>query len=303
MADALPVLIAYVGADGRYQFSNAGYEHWLGLPRDACNGRHMRDVLGEAAYATLKEHVEAALAGQPLRLRGRGPLPDGWYAGRSGQLRTPPERRGQGSRLLQTHRRPHRATECRGVRAEPRRRLRAILNTAADAIITINYEGIIQSVNPGDRSDVRLHQRGLDRAERENAHARTVPGRARRVFGQLSANGRTTHHRHRPGGHGPGARTAASFPVDLAVSEIDELKLFAGIIRDITRRKELEREVVETVSLEQRRIGQDLHDSVGQELTALNMRADELAEILRTDSTDAAKLVEQMVQGLQALPP
>ena len=35
--------------------------------------------------------------------------------------------------------------------------------------------------------------------------------------------------------------------------------------RDITERKQLEREVVEIASLEQRRIGQDLHDSVGQE--------------------------------------
>ena len=69
--------------------------------------------------------------------------------------------------------------------------------------------------------------------------------------------------------------------------------------RDISRRKELEREVVEIASLEQRRIGQDLHDSVSQELTALNMLAGDLAETLRSDPANAPKLVERMVQGLQ----
>ena len=68
---------------------------------------------------------------------------------------------------------------------------------------------------------------------------------------------------------------------------------------DVTQRKELEREVVEIASQEQRRIGQDLHDSVGQELTALNILAGDLAETQRTDPSSGSKLVDQMVGGLQ----
>src|SRR5205814_8906486 len=69
--------------------------------------------------------------------------------------------------------------------------------------------------------------------------------------------------------------------------------------RDISERKQLERDVVEAAFREQRRIGQDLHDSVGQELTALNLLARDLAEILRTDPGGAAQLVGRMDQGLQ----
>jgi signal transduction histidine kinase len=61
----------------------------------------------------------------------------------------------------------------------------------------------------------------------------------------------------------------------------------------------LEREVVEAASLEQRRIGQDLHDSVAQELTALNLLARDMTETLRTDPANAAPLAERMRQGLQ----
>ena len=57
--------------------------------------------------------------------------------------------------------------------------------------------------------------------------------------------------------------------------------------------------MVEVASLEQRRIGQDLHDTVGQELTALTILVGDLAETLRTDPTGAKQGAEQMAQGLR----
>lgn len=51
MADALPVLIAFVDTEERYQFNNATYEHLLGLNPDDLQGRTLRESLGETAYA------------------------------------------------------------------------------------------------------------------------------------------------------------------------------------------------------------------------------------------------------------
>ena len=56
---------------------------------------------------------------------------------------------------------------------------------------------------------------------------------------------------------------------------------------------------MEIASLEQRRIGQDLHDSVGQELTALNILARDLDDALRTDPLNAHIMAHQIVKGLQ----
>ena len=56
---------------------------------------------------------------------------------------------------------------------------------------------------------------------------------------------------------------------------------------------------MEIASLEQRRIGQDLHDSVGQELTALNILAGDLADAVRMDSPETRKIIEQIIKGLQ----
>src|SRR4029078_3344247 len=51
----------------------------------------------------------------------------------------------------------------------------------------------------------------------------------------------------------------------------------AAIARDGTERMYLQREVIEVAAQEQRRIGQDLHDGTGQELTGLAMMAERLA--------------------------
>jgi PAS domain S-box-containing protein len=78
IADAMPALISYVDAEQKYQFLNSTYEEWFGRPRAELLGRQLRDVQGEAAYAVLRPHVEAALAGRqtsfetefPYRQRG-----------------------------------------------------------------------------------------------------------------------------------------------------------------------------------------------------------------------------------------
>ena len=47
------------------------------------------------------------------------------------------------------------------------------------------------------------------------------------------------------------------------------LEGYQGIIHDITERKRLEEEILEVSTREQRRIGQDLHDGLGQQLTGM----------------------------------
>ena len=69
---------------------------------------------------------------------------------------------------------------------------------------------------------------------------------------------------------------------------------FAYVLRDITELKRLEKEVLEASETEQRRIGQDLHDGLGQELTGLsfltqNLRR-RLADAGRAEANDADRI-------------
>ncbi len=64
VTDNVPVLIAYIDRDERYRFTNRPYQASLKDGAAAQEGRHVRDVLGEARYLQLKPHIDAVLAGQ-----------------------------------------------------------------------------------------------------------------------------------------------------------------------------------------------------------------------------------------------
>ena len=61
--------------------------------------------------------------------------------------------------------------------------------------------------------------------------------------------------------------------MDLAISEYQSGgdRLFVGIIRDISNRRRLEQEVLRISEQERRRVGQDLHDGLGQMLTGIGL--------------------------------
>ncbi|MBD2293428.1 PAS domain-containing protein [Anabaena sphaerica FACHB-251] len=64
ITNAVPVLISFIDAQQRYRFSNQKYEEWFGNPTTEVYGKYMWEVLGEAAYATIRPYVEQVLAGQ-----------------------------------------------------------------------------------------------------------------------------------------------------------------------------------------------------------------------------------------------
>jgi PAS domain S-box-containing protein len=177
-------------------------------------------------------------------------------------------------------------------------RLQAILDAALDAIITIDGRGIIRSVNAAAE---RMF--GYAAAEMIGQSVNMLmPSPYREAHDGYIAKYLQTGEKHIIGINREvqaRRKDGSVFPADLAVSEIEHLKLFTGIHRDLTERKRLEREVVEVASLQQQRIGRDLHDSVAQELTALNLLSKDLAEVLRTDPGSASQLVGRLDQGLQ----
>jgi PAS domain S-box-containing protein len=82
------------------------------------------------------------------------------------------------------------------------------------------------------------------------------------------------------------------FPIELSVSEarVGDDVIFTGIVRDITERKRLEKEILEISEREQRRIGQDLHDGLCQQLTGIAFLVQALQQKL--SSRDAASAVQ-----------
>jgi PAS domain S-box-containing protein len=132
---------------------------------------------------------------------------------------------------------------------EREERLHAILNTAADAIITIDDAGIIQSVNPATE---RIFKYTAAEMIGQNTQFLIPAPFGDFCDGYLANHPKTGVHAVSSIGREAVAQRqdGSNFPVELTVSEVGYLNIFTVILRDITRRKELEREVVEIASLE-----------------------------------------------------
>jgi len=66
ITDEIPVLVSYVGADGRYRFTNRTYERWFGQRPSAIVGKSIAEVLGSEAYERAGPHVESVLSGKTV---------------------------------------------------------------------------------------------------------------------------------------------------------------------------------------------------------------------------------------------
>lgn len=63
ITNALPVLISYIDANGRYQFTNRTYREWFG---DVARGKTVEEALGKKAYETISRYAKRALKGETV---------------------------------------------------------------------------------------------------------------------------------------------------------------------------------------------------------------------------------------------
>jgi two-component system CheB/CheR fusion protein len=77
VTDSLPVLIAYIDRDERYQFLNAAYESWHRRPIAESLGKRLRDVLPRSIYDLIRPEMERALAGETVFYERELFYPDG----------------------------------------------------------------------------------------------------------------------------------------------------------------------------------------------------------------------------------
>ncbi len=75
---------------------------------------------------------------------------------------------------------------------------------------------------------------------------------------------------------------------------------YVSIRTDITRRKRLERELLEVSDREQRRIGRDLHDGLGQHLTALELYVQGLVQEFDSLSPEAGRSLRELARQLRS---
>ena len=286
VTDALPVCIAHIDADHRYRFLNETGALWFGTTSDKVIRVHVRDVIGAVAYQTIREALEAALAGRQVEMEAEI------------ELRT------RGKRFIRALFVPDQSAE-RSIDAvysllldithrrqaeKARAQLAAIVEASDDAIISSSVDGRILSWNAGAErvfgyrpeetigrevnilfpSELKDQFAGLIEKFRQHQHIESFETVRSRKDGQ-TFNAAVTVSAHRDDG---GALIGVS-----------------AVVRDITNRKRSEKQLARhreqlrslTSELclaeerERRCLAVDLHDDLGQTLALAKMKLELLA--------------------------
>ena len=177
--------------------------------------------------------------------------------------------------------------------------IRAILDATADAVITVDMLGRIATFN-------RAAERIFGYAAAEAIGASVT------LLMPSDAGVRRDSHEPRAwqsfafrfvgGSHEIAGRRkdGTVFPILLSVNAVEGLGLLVAVARDMTEHKALQQEILDVAMLEQRRIGQELHDGTQQELTGLGLLALSLAENLsRSGSVTAGRLAARVAHGIE----
>lgn len=77
ITDAAPLLISYVDVQLHYRFVNKAYAEWFGRPTEEIDGRHVRKIIGEAAFRQVLPRLKDALAGRMVTFDTEIPYADG----------------------------------------------------------------------------------------------------------------------------------------------------------------------------------------------------------------------------------
>ena len=154
---------------------------------------------------------------------------------------------------------------------EMQSRLASIVETSEDAIIGSTPEGTILSWNNGAST---LFGYDIKEVSGKNLsilvpefYPNEIPEMLDRIRNGENVDHYETLRKRKDGG---------VLDMSVKISPIRDghgnLIAVSLIARDITKRKQLEKEILEIVDRERSRIGQDLHDSLGQELTGILLR-------------------------------
>lgn len=289
-ADLLPFCVGYVDAEGRYQYNNPAYQWLTGLDPEAIEGRHVVDVLGERAGAVAAPFIRRALAGEQVTLTLEvffSPEP------RYVRVILVPERAGGFYSFIQEE-----SERVRGERAVAarERELRLVFEAAPFGIALTDPDGDIVSANQAFQGIV-----GYDLAELEGrciydlGHADERP-RIRAEVARIERGEIDTFEMDARAVREDGRVIWVTGGMTAARGDEGQITDLVVVLHDISDRRSLERTMDDQLSEQQRHLGQELHDAVGQPLTAVAMLAKSLRSRLEAMSLPEAAIADTLVR-------
>ncbi|HEV8544438.1 MAG TPA: PAS domain S-box protein [Verrucomicrobiae bacterium] len=297
--EAIPAPLACVDQDYTYLFANEAYARWFGRDRDDIVGRTIPEIAGEAAWINLRLCFSKALAGESQQVEelvyGKSGNPV-WMAA----TYTPyldQNKTLRGAIVLMRDISDRKKAES-GLRKEHELNS-LLLTTTAALIVVLDNAGKIVHFNRAFESVTKYpFNEVVGRPFFELFLYPDEAGHVQVLFERLQDGRSISKHvnfiRTREG-----TPRLIEWSSSVLFLENGQLEYVIGTGLDITDRQELEQELLAISDLERERIGQELHDGLGQRLTALELFAYALKEEVRQHAPFLIDQCEQMSRELR----
>ncbi len=298
LAENVPSMFSYVDRRQIYRYVNRQYETTMNRPMEAIIGRSVREIIAPENYRAVAPHIEKALAGAPQRFIGDFSFPAG---ARVMDIRYVPDRDSAGA-VQGFFALVHDITEIDALERAldaTKQRLEGIFRTAADGLLTATPDGRVEDFNQAATELFGLSAKQARQRPIGELLAHPDPDDAewlRQAWRAAGAARDALPTVETLGGDGAGT------PLELSIRWIADLGLYVLVLRDISERRRLEQEVIDLSTQEQERLGREIHDGLGQQLTALSLMAAGLAKRLQRrdvpEAKDALELRRHLEQTL-----
>ncbi len=178
---------------------------------------------------------------------------------------------------------------------------RALLSAIPDLMFQVNGAGVFLGFHAGKFTELGKTLKGLIGkpiyilSDERKMVPRRILEQGMIYVGRALSTGKTQVFEQHTSLNGK----PRDFEVRIVVSRKSEA---LGMVRDITLRKRLEREIIEISGREQRRIGQDLHDSLCQHLAGIGFLGKALERKIssgtQANTEDASEIVSLLDQAI-----
>jgi PAS domain S-box-containing protein len=298
LADALPAMVSYWTRELRCAFANKAYLEWFGRTPDELVGIEMRELLGAELFQKSEPYIRGALDGEPQGFE-RTLVKASGESGHTWVQYVPDAVDGtvRGFFVLVSD-----ITDFKRARQAVRdneARFRAVIDASPVAYALTDASQAITYLNPAcrrsfgySRDDVPTLGRWWAATVADEPERRRVAtvwrGRleearaAQRPFEPMELRLRCKDGSERT----VVAHATALGPI---VADADLI-----VLRDVTEERRLEREVLDTATREQHRLGGELHEGLAKDLAAASMTLDVLCASADPDASAArtAELAE-----------
>jgi PAS domain S-box-containing protein len=88
------------------------------------------------------------------------------------------------------------------------------------------------------------------------------------------------------------------FPIKLTTTMMDNNKLCIGIITDLSEVAVLKKAIADISTLEQEKIGREMHDNLGQRLTGINLLTSNLKRHISNDDVESNQALAQIIDQI-----